>query len=512
MSLIAGLEGLTTNNQWSEVESKELGTFESLSTYEVWTRSDGTSLPAGKEPVAAELTEVGEFLEPPNDITITGGLKILVFQKWKSTPPPNDPKPKIIEKAVQALGVPLWIPARLLTHAFFCDPGNLPVGTTASIGRYWQRMRGGLLLWSHDPTTCTTRAIFLCRDIEYWHALRRVLDKCSAFASIPMLLGVLAYMQQIKISVDHIYYVRSQIDNLLESIDNNLSVNDNTSEDHQTSTDESSWSHDRLERFECQTRELVRDAQEAARSVPFLTNTRGNLSRISTSLTSMRAENQGYYKSSMSKLPERALLAQGLSGMIDAMMVELKSQILAADWIFSKIDSLIKNTNLTINRADQRSNIQIADSSHTIAVQSKRDNLSMMTIAAITMIFLPGTFVASLFAMPVLDWTIEQEPNAIQSGFWFYWAVTAPLTILTVLLWLTWFRRNTISKWWRNFRQQDDEAKRLDSQESGANLAQVNGSTGRARSMNKSNRTATSEKWITPRGRIDWSNEGMAPR
>jgi Mg2+ and Co2+ transporter CorA len=39
-----------------------------------------------------------------------------------------------------------------------------------------------------------------------------------------------------------------------------------------------------------------------------------------------------------------------------------------------------------------------------IAEDSKMDNTSMRTIALLTMIFLPGTFVATLFSMTIIDW------------------------------------------------------------------------------------------------------------
>jgi Mg2+ and Co2+ transporter CorA len=39
-------------------------------------------------------------------------------------------------------------------------------------------------------------------------------------------------------------------------------------------------------------------------------------------------------------------------------------------------------------------NTDIAKSSQQIAVESRRDNASMKTIAVLTLIFLPGTFVA----------------------------------------------------------------------------------------------------------------------
>ncbi|KAL9632232.1 MAG: hypothetical protein Q9204_003877 [Flavoplaca sp. TL-2023a] len=50
-------------------------------------------------------------------------------------------------------------------------------------------------------------------------------------------------------------------------------------------------------------------------------------------------------------------------------------------------------TNL-IAQNDSRTNIAIADASRRIAFETRRDSDAMKTIAALTMIFLPGTFVA----------------------------------------------------------------------------------------------------------------------
>lgn len=46
------------------------------------------------------------------------------------------------------------------------------------------------------------------------------------------------------------------------------------------------------------------------------------------------------------------------------------------------------------NQGDSRINIEIARTSKAIAAETKRDSSSMITIAAVTMFFLPGTFVS----------------------------------------------------------------------------------------------------------------------
>ena len=47
-----------------------------------------------------------------------------------------------------------------------------------------------------------------------------------------------------------------------------------------------------------------------------------------------------------------------------------------------------------MSQYDSRVNILIATQSANIAVETRRDSVAMKTIAGITMVFLPGTFVA----------------------------------------------------------------------------------------------------------------------
>ena len=63
---------------------------------------------------------------------------------------------------------------------------------------------------------------------------------------------------------------------------------------------------------------------------------------------------------------------------------------------------------------------------------------SMKSIALLTMVILPGTFISTLFAIPLFNWDAESWRDVPKSRFWFYWALTIPLTILTVAAWLVW--------------------------------------------------------------------------
>lgn len=56
------------------------------------------------------------------------------------------------------------------------------------------------------------------------------------------------------------------------------------------------------------------------------------------------------------------------------------------------------------SKLDQKISIEIADTSRTIAAESKRESTAMKTVAAVTTVFLPGTFAASLFSTPLFHW------------------------------------------------------------------------------------------------------------
>lgn len=72
---------------------------------------------------------------------------------------------------------------------------------------------------------------------------------------------------------------------------------------------------------------------------------------------------------------------------------------------------------------------QDAFTSTTIASAAKADGNSMKVIAALTMVFLPGTFLSSVFGMSMIKDSVP---------WWLYVALTLPLTILVFAVWWTW--------------------------------------------------------------------------
>ena len=91
-----------------------------------------------------------------------------------------------------------------------------------------------------------------------------------------------------------------------------------------------------------------------------------------------------------------------------------------------------------------------------IAKSTKQDSTSMTTFTFITALFLPGTFIATLFSTTMFDWHSSDDPPQSQSEspyqanvsskFWVFWAITIPLTLFTLLCWYLW-SRHANSKW-----------------------------------------------------------------
>lgn len=61
----------------------------------------------------------------------------------------------------------------------------------------------------------------------------------------------------------------------------------------------------------------------------------------------------------------------------------------------------------------------------------------MMTFTFITALFLPGTYVASLFSSSMFNWQAggTGSEKTLSSKFWVYWAVAAPLTAAVMFGW-----------------------------------------------------------------------------
>jgi Mg2+ and Co2+ transporter CorA len=72
----------------------------------------------------------------------------------------------------------------------------------------------------------------------------------------------------------------------------------------------------------------------------------------------------------------------------------------------------------------------------------------MRSIAVVGLVYLPGTFVSGLFGMNFFDFSEESGVQTwnISSKFWLYWAITIPLTLVTIFVWVLAFHGEAL-KW-----------------------------------------------------------------
>ncbi|KAL9086582.1 MAG: hypothetical protein Q9159_004099 [Coniocarpon cinnabarinum] len=121
--------------------------------------------------------------------------------------------------------------------------------------------------------------------------------------------------------------------------------------------------------------------------------------------------------------------------------------------IQSQTNYVSKRPNTSVSTRAERSKMLSAvaqsDAEYTaaIAVDGKRDSIAMKTISILGIVFLPGTFVATILSIDMFQWggvDGAKSSLTVSRGIWVYFAITVPLTVLTIIVWLLWARRETI--------------------------------------------------------------------
>ncbi|KAI0168631.1 hypothetical protein BJ166DRAFT_261172 [Pestalotiopsis sp. NC0098] len=126
--------------------------------------------------------------------------------------------------------------------------------------------------------------------------------------------------------------------------------------------------------------------------------------------------------------------AQSVASVVQALKERVQSQ---TNLIFSLISS-----------EENRISRLVAEESAKVAISSKRDSMAMKTVAVLTMIFLPGTFVAAFLSMPLFEWNADTGGYPSSTPFhWVYWVITLPLTIALTIGWRLWWAHE--DKAWR---------------------------------------------------------------
>ncbi|KAH9886099.1 hypothetical protein F4778DRAFT_759022 [Xylariomycetidae sp. FL2044] len=120
---------------------------------------------------------------------------------------------------------------------------------------------------------------------------------------------------------------------------------------------------------------------------------------------------------------EKGVMARQLnfvSQMLEFALIRIAHLKERAEVQTTAINNLLAQRNNEINR-------RLAESSTSIAHDTKRDSSAMKSIAILTMVFLPATFTATYFSTPGVTSTDPSQGT--------YWIVTIPLTLVVVVIW-----------------------------------------------------------------------------
>ncbi|KAI1268391.1 hypothetical protein F5Y18DRAFT_375189 [Xylariaceae sp. FL1019] len=87
-----------------------------------------------------------------------------------------------------------------------------------------------------------------------------------------------------------------------------------------------------------------------------------------------------------------------------------------------------------MTQKESKLNLEMAAQQRRLAHASKRDSTSMKTLSLLGAVFLPGTFLSSVFSMTFFDFKVADNREVSQE-LWIYFIITIPLTLAIVLAW-----------------------------------------------------------------------------
>jgi hypothetical protein len=309
-----------------------------------------------------------------------------------------------VRKAFEDTELPIaGFAAYVRTLLSFAQVPSVNTAPNKRVSRYYYSSPPWGLTWSYCATTGHTKAILLCRKMvkaRLWHYLDNVLKPLGRFADHPMLL---AYMT-IEFSLAELCILLLQTSNEILGLEKHTGL--------------SAW-------------DWVHEHEIPGSHVPSnyeYTSTRLSIQSGKVTHIRFRLRTIKEYSKSVRRIAEqhkstvRDPAAQSrceeVEEILGIMSEYIEVRLHKADSLQERLDSQVSGMSTII---------------------SQRDTSAMKTVAMVTMVFLPGTFVASFFAMPMLNWDATALHEIVTPRFWIYWIVTVPLTIVVFAVW--WVRQ-----------------------------------------------------------------------
>ncbi|KAK2129217.1 hypothetical protein NOF04DRAFT_1321582 [Fusarium oxysporum II5] len=125
-----------------------------------------------------------------------------------------------------------------------------------------------------------------------------------------------------------------------------------------------------------------------------------------------------------------------LSSLIQFMYCHVESAGNFTGFLHSRLETELNVLYNLIAHTNAELNLRIAST-------TGLDSAAMKTLTFVTIAFLPATFIATLFSMPMFDWESDGK-ETISPNFWIYWVVSIPLTLITAGGWRVWWHYQKI--------------------------------------------------------------------
>src|SRR5271155_3185477 len=309
-----------------------------------------------------------------------------------------------VKKVFDDTGLPIaGFVAYVRTLLSFAQVPSISTAPHGRVSRYYYSSPPWGLTWSYCTTTGHTKAILLCREtvtarlLDY---LYTVLMPLGRFADHPMLL---AYMT-IEFSLAELCILLLQTSNEILGLEKHTGL--------------SAW--DWVHEHEIPGSHVPSNYEHTSKRLSIQS---GKVTHIRFRLRTIKEYNKSVLRiAQQHKSTVRDTAAKGRCEEVEEILGIMSEYI-----------------EVRLHKADSLQERLDSQGSGMSTIISQRDASAMKTVAMATMAFLPGTFVASFFSMPTLNWDATALNEIVTPRFWIYWIVTVPLTIAVFAVW--WVRQ-----------------------------------------------------------------------
>ncbi|KAK4446548.1 hypothetical protein QBC34DRAFT_304964 [Podospora aff. communis PSN243] len=194
--------------------------------------------------------------------------------------------------------------------------------------------------------------------------------------------------------------------------------------------------------------------QEKRESIPVLTSRLALVSNFvsdaakHTSIIKSTVDSMSDMLSEMGQIGSEEVRYANLSILVVAKILRCQASSAGkqCEYLQSRVRNQMSILFAFLTHEDSKINIEVAHANRTLAEATRRDSSSMKTIAVLGMVYLPATFLATLFSMPLF--AERSGHNTLEM----YWGITVALTAATFGLWAVLTQRGQIRslcKWAR---------------------------------------------------------------